>query len=157
MYDIAKQEFDEILHNLYQYLVPTFYIQTYLTKPIPELYKKYINKMRLSSHNLSIEQGRYYSSNSCLAISYILCLIITRCSLHKDCCACHKLFKPIRHNSLRTQHTQTNCLNQYDIFHYVHSTPNYLYHTMYTVKLALTVTCCTWLVITFPTRFTCYF
>jgi hypothetical protein len=45
MYDIAKQEFDEILHNLYQYLVPTFYIQTYLTKPIPELYKKYINKM----------------------------------------------------------------------------------------------------------------
>jgi hypothetical protein len=34
MYDIAKQEFDEILHNLYQYLVPTFYIQTYLTKPI---------------------------------------------------------------------------------------------------------------------------
>jgi hypothetical protein len=39
LYDIAKQGFDEILHtstkcNLYQYLVPTFYIQTYLTKPI---------------------------------------------------------------------------------------------------------------------------
>jgi hypothetical protein len=49
--------------NLYQYLVPTFYIQTYLTKPIPELYKKYINKMRLSSHNLAIEQGRYYNVN----------------------------------------------------------------------------------------------
>ena len=30
--------------NLYQYLVPTFYIQTYLTKPMPELYKKYIIK-----------------------------------------------------------------------------------------------------------------
>jgi hypothetical protein len=35
MYDIAKQEFDEILHtstkcNLYQYLVHTFYIQTYI-------------------------------------------------------------------------------------------------------------------------------
>ena len=68
MYDIAKQEFDEILHtstkcNLYQYLVPTIYIQTYLTKPIPELYKKYIIKMRLSSHNLAIEQGRYYNVN----------------------------------------------------------------------------------------------
>jgi hypothetical protein len=36
------------------------------------------------------------ASNSCLAISYNLCLIITRCSLHKDCCACHKLLKPIR-------------------------------------------------------------
>jgi hypothetical protein len=33
-------------------------------------------------------------------------LIITRCSLHQDCCACHKLFKPIRHISLRTQNTQ---------------------------------------------------
>jgi hypothetical protein len=59
MYDIAKQEFDELLHtstkcNLYQYRIPTFYIQTYLTKPIPKLYKKCIIKMRLSSHNLAI-------------------------------------------------------------------------------------------------------
>jgi hypothetical protein len=57
LYDIAKQELDEILHtspkcNLYQYYVPTFYMQTYLTKPMPELYKKYIIKTRLSSHNL---------------------------------------------------------------------------------------------------------
>jgi hypothetical protein len=72
MYDIAKQEFDEILHtstkcNLYQYLVPTFYIQTYLTRPKDALYIKIV--------------------------------------VHA-----------------------TNCLNQYDIIHYVHSTPNYLYH-----------------------------
>jgi hypothetical protein len=38
-------------------------MQTYLTKPIPELYKKCIIKMRLSSHNLAIEQGRYYNVN----------------------------------------------------------------------------------------------
>jgi hypothetical protein len=48
-----------------------------------------------------------YTNLRCNLIKpYYWCLIITRCSLHKDCCSCHKLFKPIRHNSLRTQHTQ---------------------------------------------------
>jgi hypothetical protein len=63
----------------------------YLTKPIRELYKKYIIKMRLSSHYLAIEQGRYYNVNR---------------NKHQDCCACHTLCKPIRYIPLRTQHTE---------------------------------------------------
>jgi hypothetical protein len=60
----ARQIYLPKLHNCFTFvMLPTFYIQTYLTKPIPELYKKYINKMRLSSHNLAIEQGRYYNVN----------------------------------------------------------------------------------------------
>ena len=38
-------------------------LQEYLCKPIPELYKKCITKIRFSSHKLAIEQGRYNATN----------------------------------------------------------------------------------------------
>ena len=61
--DIAKQEIDAVLRvspkcYLYQYIVTNVCLQEYLCKPIPELYKKCITKIRLSSHKLAIEQGR---------------------------------------------------------------------------------------------------
>ena len=61
--DIAKQEFDAVLSvssKCYccQYVVTDVCLQEYLCKPIPELYKKCITKIRLSSHKLAIEQGR---------------------------------------------------------------------------------------------------
>ena len=60
LYDIAKQDFDEILHtstkcNLYQYLVPTFYIQTYLTKPIPKLQNCFTFVMLNNCNNLKTD------------------------------------------------------------------------------------------------------
>jgi len=43
----------------YQYMVDNFCLQYYLTKGIPELYRNCITKIRLSSHNLAIESGRF--------------------------------------------------------------------------------------------------
>ena len=68
LYDTCKQELDAVLHvspkcKLYQHLVSTVDLQTYLTKPIPNLYKKFITKIRLSAHNLAIEQGRYNNTD----------------------------------------------------------------------------------------------
>ena len=91
MYDIAKQELDEILHtspkcNLYQYYVPTFYMQTYLTKPMPELYKKYIIKTRLSSHNLENRNCKFCIEDMEDEMHFILlCPMYTnlRCNLIK--------------------------------------------------------------------------
>ena len=48
---------------MYKYIVSKFCLQTYLCKPIPELYKKCIIKLRLSSHSLAIEHGRYNAIN----------------------------------------------------------------------------------------------
>ena len=50
--DIAKQEFDAVLSvsskfYFYQYIVTNVCLQEYLCKPIPELYKKCITKIRL--------------------------------------------------------------------------------------------------------------
>ena len=38
------------------YMVDIFTMQYYLCKPVPAIYKKYISKFRLSSHNLNIEK-----------------------------------------------------------------------------------------------------
>ena len=64
LYDMTKQDFDSKLNDspkciLYKYLVSNVCLQPYLCKPIPDLYKKSIVKLRLSSHNLAIEEGRY--------------------------------------------------------------------------------------------------
>ena len=64
LYDMTKQDFDSKLNAspkciLYKYLVSNVCLQPYLCKPIPDLYKKSIVKLRLSSHNLAIEEGRY--------------------------------------------------------------------------------------------------
>ena len=48
---------------LYQHLVDNFALQYYLCKPIPSLYKRYISRFRLVSHNLRIEHGRYYNES----------------------------------------------------------------------------------------------
>ncbi|XP_041378849.1 uncharacterized protein LOC121391214 [Gigantopelta aegis] len=45
--------------NLYRYLVEDLKTQQYLVKPIPDIYKTCITKLRLSSHILAIETGRY--------------------------------------------------------------------------------------------------
>ena len=66
--DIVKQEFDATLESsskcfLYRYMISNFSLQSYLCKPIPDIYKKCIVKFRLSSHNLAIEKGRYSNVN----------------------------------------------------------------------------------------------
>jgi hypothetical protein len=43
----------------YQYTVDICLLQYYLTKGIPELYRNCMTKIRLSSHNLAIESGRF--------------------------------------------------------------------------------------------------
>ena len=40
-------------------MVDNFCLQYYLTKGIPELYRNCITKIRLNSHNLAIESGRF--------------------------------------------------------------------------------------------------
>ena len=62
--DNLKQRFDGEMKNSvkccnYQYIVDNFLLQYYLTKGIPELYRNCITKIRLSSHNLAIESGRF--------------------------------------------------------------------------------------------------
>ena len=46
---------------LYQHLIDNFTLQFYLCKPIPSSYKRCISRFRLVSHNLRIEQGRYFN------------------------------------------------------------------------------------------------
>jgi hypothetical protein len=43
----------------YQYMADRFGLQYYLSKSQSEIYTKIITRFRLSSHNLSIESGRY--------------------------------------------------------------------------------------------------
>ena len=45
--------------TLYQHLIDHFCLQSYLNKPVDDIYRKYITKMRLCSHDLKIESGRY--------------------------------------------------------------------------------------------------
>ena len=72
MFAIAKQRiFDNCKQNIlceinssskcrvYKHLIDHFTLQSYLTKKIPMQYKKLICKLRLSSHCLVIETGRY--------------------------------------------------------------------------------------------------
>ena len=64
LFDCQKQEFDGMLStsskcSSYQYMVHNLCLQYYLGKPIPDVYKKCITKLRLSSHNLAIECGRF--------------------------------------------------------------------------------------------------
>ena len=72
MFAIAKQRiFDNCKQNIlceinssskcrvYKHLIDHFTLQSYSTKNIPMQYKKLICKLRLSSHCLVIETGRY--------------------------------------------------------------------------------------------------
>lgn len=70
IFDIAKQEIMSQIQcsskcNVYKYLIDNFCIQTYLSKPIPSQYKKYLSKFRLSSHQLAIEVGRFKKVEKC--------------------------------------------------------------------------------------------
>lgn len=63
--DQAKQELHFVLDasqkcRLYKYVVSNVELQFYLQKCIPVVYRKFITKIRLSSHNLCIETGRYH-------------------------------------------------------------------------------------------------
>ena len=44
---------------IYQHLIDNFTLQYYLRKPIEPIYKRYITRFRISSHNLLIEMGRH--------------------------------------------------------------------------------------------------
>ena len=62
LFDCMKQDFDSQMNNLVKctsYMVQNFCLQNYLCKPIPVIYKTCITKIRLSSHDLAIECGRY--------------------------------------------------------------------------------------------------
>ena len=67
-YDVCKQEMFADISNssrgyIYQHLTGNFVMQYYLCKSINPIYKKNITRLRLSSHNLNIEQGRYRNEN----------------------------------------------------------------------------------------------
>lgn len=62
--DLAKQDIFGKIENsqkchFYKYLVDGFYLQYYLRKSIPVKFQQCISKLRLSSHRLAIETGRY--------------------------------------------------------------------------------------------------
>ena len=62
--DVQKQIIlSNIQHSskavLYKYLIDNCALQSYLQKPIEYFYIKQITRMRLCSHNLNIERGRY--------------------------------------------------------------------------------------------------
>ena len=63
-HDVHAQEIFTAIQNVsrgenYKYLADNFGTQHYLTKSINELHRKCITRIRLSSHNLNIETGRY--------------------------------------------------------------------------------------------------
>ena len=72
---IKQRIFDNVTQSLYadienskkcifyKYLIDGFHIQHYLRKAIPSKYQKIISKLRLSSHTLAIETGRYNKTN----------------------------------------------------------------------------------------------
>lgn len=47
------------VYILYKHVVDHFCLQVYLKKPIHVKYRKLITRLRLSSHDLKIETGRY--------------------------------------------------------------------------------------------------
>ena len=62
--DQTKQELNLLLDAsskciLYKYIVSNIDLQFYLQKNIPAMFRKYITRLRLSSHNIFIETGRY--------------------------------------------------------------------------------------------------
>ena len=62
--DMQKQIILSNIYNsskgyLYRYLVDNYTLQNYLQKPIEDFYMKQIARIRLSSHNLNIESGRF--------------------------------------------------------------------------------------------------
>lgn len=70
IFDIYMQESNAFMENsskciLYRYLAKHNYskIQSYLTKPIHNNLKTHISRIRLSSHCLNIETGRYQGKN----------------------------------------------------------------------------------------------
>uniref|UniRef100_K1QT84 Reverse transcriptase zinc-binding domain-containing protein n=1 Tax=Magallana gigas TaxID=29159 RepID=K1QT84_MAGGI len=64
MCDVFKQKVVNDISNaskciLYKHVVDHFCLQVYLKKPIHVKYRKLITRLRLSSHDLKIETGRY--------------------------------------------------------------------------------------------------
>ena len=60
---LAKKKSRSSKGFLHQYLIDNFALQYYLCKPIPSLYKRYISRFRIVSHNLRIEHGKYYNES----------------------------------------------------------------------------------------------
>jgi hypothetical protein len=46
--------------DLYRYILDNNVLQFYLDRPLNYIYKPYIYKMRISTHNLNIETGRFF-------------------------------------------------------------------------------------------------
>ena len=69
LYDQEKQRIlsnisDMKIFFLYKYIIDKITWQHYLKKCIPKKYVKYITLLRLSSHSLSMETGRYQGINT---------------------------------------------------------------------------------------------
>ena len=69
LYDQEKQRILCNISNmkkcfLYKHIIDRISLQHYLKKCIPKTYVKYITMLRLSSHSLSIETGRYQGINT---------------------------------------------------------------------------------------------
>lgn len=50
-------------YSFYRYLNSQHCLQYYLTNPIPVMFQKCIFKIRMSSHNLAVETGRFSRTN----------------------------------------------------------------------------------------------
>ena len=64
IFDQAKQDIISKIEKsrkcpFYKYLIDGLYIQCYLRKSIPVKFQKCISRIRLCSHQLAIETGRY--------------------------------------------------------------------------------------------------
>lgn len=73
MYDIFQQDCNEQIElsskcSLYKYINEGFGLQKYLTKSIGTQKVKEISKIRMSSHKLNIERGRYNNTDRCRRI-----------------------------------------------------------------------------------------
>ena len=69
-FDIVKQDLDNTLRTSvkcfnYQFMVENICLQFNLNKQIPKKYKTWICKFRMCSHNLAIEQGRFFGIDRC--------------------------------------------------------------------------------------------
>lgn len=62
--------------SFFKYLIATHNLQFYLRKHIPNKYQKCISRFRLSSHQLSIETGRFYNierhNRNCFYVQILL-------------------------------------------------------------------------------------
>ena len=86
---------------LYKYIVSNIDLQFYLQKNIPTMFRKCITKIRLSSHNLFIETGRYTG----IARNERKCIL---CSLNVLKDEFHFVLQCTKYNDLRKKYIKKN-------------------------------------------------